>query len=358
MPAILFLLFTLSARSAFAAVTITINNATGSLTIGQSFSLSASASGLATDSGYYAKIRIGSTSGSLNRGQTQSGSDWLSDTDDWTKFPPIFADSAGFWSGNLTGQPGSLTSPGRNLVVLRLRKISTGTNYDSAALPVTIEAGAEQLPVETQSNPNPQVDWSTVSSGQLGQAFRLSFSIKNFDRNSDYFVKMLGGQTQTRSDWLSLNDSWARFPKFTTNDQGFASGEISGRINPANNAGDYQIGLRFHPSDGGDNIDSGLKTVNFLDPPAVLAYAAAPVPASKTAATSDPTVSTAAPEVNLVLGTSSAATKSAATAPLAKKSSGEGKPLAVQPLTIIMILLGLVAAATGGFFLYRRQFGV
>ena len=141
------------------AVSITIANVPSEVAISNPFTFTAIASGLAVNSTYYTKVRIGQTLGDLNKGQTNnplnnSPQDWLSDTDTWSTFPQITSDGSGSWNGSVIGRPGNTTVVGTNLVVLRIRKTDGSTNYDSGTFSFNVNLASSPAP-SPSSSPTP-----------------------------------------------------------------------------------------------------------------------------------------------------------------------------------------------------------
>lgn len=85
---------------------------------------------LSSDS-YYAKGRIGSTSATLNQGETfnPSSSSWFTDTSGWTNFPLITFSNSTIATGTVTLRTKSTATIGNNLLLIRINRNSA--SYDS-----------------------------------------------------------------------------------------------------------------------------------------------------------------------------------------------------------------------------------
>jgi hypothetical protein len=155
----LFLVSLMLPKIVFAAPSITIVSIPDSLMIGNSTTVSASASGLIANNTYNIKIRLGINTSELTKGQTNntansSPDDWLSDTSSWSKFPIITADSDGNWNGNIVVRPADGASVGSNVAILRLHKIDGGQNYDSSSVNINIVASPTPVPTNTPGPTN------------------------------------------------------------------------------------------------------------------------------------------------------------------------------------------------------------
>ncbi|MCL4390511.1 MAG: hypothetical protein M1484_00145 [Patescibacteria group bacterium] len=354
---LLFFLF-LFPQKIFAAVTIsnvspaTINSPDDIITIPVSIT------GISSGSAQYLQVAItkdGAPSNYLGFTKNSSG-DWIryQTTPD---LPTLysFTPNGSSWNAEIQAKfdidDSGYTGPGiYNLFVWKYISSPTShQNSNAASISATMNLPSDQSDdtTEEQTTPDPEISWDTVDNGIIGDIFKLTFSIKNFDQNVDYFIKMLGGQTQSAGEYLSSNDGWTKFPKITADGSGCASGEIYGRIKPENDPGDYQIGLRFHHSQTGDNTDSNNKTVGFIAP------APAPTVTTVTTATINPPVVTAKtktatkePEINLVLGTTSARPASSGASQSAKALT-KNNNLSL----VIMVLFGLGMILTSGAIL-------
>lgn len=307
--------FIFSPKSISAAPVITITSIPDSLTVNEPFTLNANASGLASSSSYYTKIRIGTTSGSLTKGQTYNSAstapdDWLSDSGvSWSKFPQITSDSTGNWNGLLTGRPADSAFAGANFIMLRIKKAdSSSTTYDSATVAAQINAAA--MPESPADPPTPEISFDFGKNYFLGEPFSFNVGLKNFDQNQNYYLKFRAGvdtntlskgQTQNGSAFYADNESWSKFPQITTDGSGNWSGNITVQITDDKPSGQYYARVRIRRIDSDTFYDSATKTASFsklltgvIDN--VAAATSAPVPTAS---------STALPEV-LILGTASA----------------------------------------------------
>ncbi len=97
----------------------------------EKFTVKTEAKNLAKETEFYVKIRGGLEESKLTRARTQNGSSWLSDGESWSSFSIIKTNSDGNWSGEIYGMIDGEKDPGNYKVRVRLRNISTESNYDS-----------------------------------------------------------------------------------------------------------------------------------------------------------------------------------------------------------------------------------
>lgn len=272
--------------SVFAGPIIFVDPVDDGLTVDEEFALNASASGLSPAASYSAKIRLGTTSATLTRGQTKNPlnnppDDWLSDTDSWAKFPIILADSFGNWSGQIFGRPAENSLPGSNFLTLRLRKVGGTTNYDSSLVSVFVNSLAsvtlKPLPLA--------IDFLPPATITAGETFSVPFTLANASPTAKYFFKGISGYNVVTfnpesESWLAWNASWLDFPSVVTDASGKASTTLLVQLNPAPEFTFYPFLIRLRLDGTNDNLDA--------DPASIFVV---PKPASVTAALSFSTVS-------------------------------------------------------------------
>ena len=109
---------------------------------------------LSSDS-YYIKGRIGSSSASMNQGETfnLTSSSWLSDTASWSTFPTIAFSNDTIATSTVTLRTKSTVFTGNNLLTIRLNRNSTSYDSPSDALlvfePLTPTPSLTSIPSST-----------------------------------------------------------------------------------------------------------------------------------------------------------------------------------------------------------------
>ena len=274
---LLVLLFFTNAGDVFALPTIAIASVPNPLIVNQQFSLTATVSGLVANSNYYAKIRIGTTSATLTKSQTFNAlnsppDDWLSDSDSWTKFPQITSDSVGSWTGVLIGRPSDSAISGQNNLTVRVRKVGSSTNYDSAAVQITVNPSPPQIVILPLS-----INYSLPASISADTPFSLPIIVNNASPGAKYFFKGVSEESVSTfnsetSSWLAWNGSWTDMPYLTTDPFGSASAILQARFNLATTVlglNDFLVRIRREGTQ--NNIDAS--------PSAIFVNAAPPTPA-------------------------------------------------------------------------------
>lgn len=115
-------------------------------------------------SAYSYKARIGSSSASLNQGQTFNSliNNWLDDTSSWTSFPTIKLNENGIATSSVKLKTKKTANTGNNLLIIRANKDSK--NYDSQSKNILIvESIFSSTPIETPNltateTPNPTTE--------------------------------------------------------------------------------------------------------------------------------------------------------------------------------------------------------
>ncbi len=130
----LILLLSFLAKSVFAVPKVTIQTAPQQVYKNEELSVTFDITNdaLSSDS-YYVKGRIGSTSASLNQGETFNPllNSWFSDTSGWSNFPTIAFSSSMIATGTVTLRTKSTATTGNNLIVVRVNRNSV--SYDSSS---------------------------------------------------------------------------------------------------------------------------------------------------------------------------------------------------------------------------------
>ncbi|MBI4099671.1 carbohydrate binding domain-containing protein [Candidatus Microgenomates bacterium] len=98
--------------------------------VGSGFDVSVKLSHLPANTAYYLKSRLGVDSSHLASGQTFN-SEWLGDTDSWTKFPKITTNTEGTWEGKITARLADSKPSGTYQLELRVRQTDDDQNLDS-----------------------------------------------------------------------------------------------------------------------------------------------------------------------------------------------------------------------------------
>lgn len=352
--------FFLCSQPTLAVPSITITSVPDTLTVGQPFDLNISVSGLTTNFNYYGKIRLGTPSATLNQGQTynslnNSPDDWLNDTgDSWTKFPQITSDSSGNWSGILTGRPSESAFAGLNYILFRVKKAdSSSATYDSATVSAIISPAANQQTDSPADQPSPNITVNIGNNFILGREFNIGIKLENFDSNQDYYLKfragtdensLAKGQTKNGSAFYADNESWSKFPQIKTDGSGKWDRQISARIGEDKPVGQYTIRIRVRKKDADTFYDSGTKNISLSSPPVAtedITQVSSVTSQTKTVAATNP-----ADNINLVLGTASAATKTPVPTqvPESPKSQISNKP-GIIPVAIVFISLGAILSS-------------
>lgn len=345
-----------------AAPTASIISTPDNIVIGQSFTLTASASGMSSGSNYFTKIRIGSTSAAMNKGQTfnslnDSPDDWLSDTSEWSKFPIVVSDSNGAWTGSLTARLVDSAFLGSNYFVFRLRS-ATGTNYDSASVSALISP-APPAPIQSPAiTTSPAVSITVPEKITLGEPFKAKIELVGFDADSEYFYKLRAGlsetvltkaQTQNGVAFLSDTETWTKFPVVRTDPSGKWSGEVTGRFEEDRETGTYKIRARLRKKDTETSYDSSLRETTIIQAVIINTPFVATPTSSKPVITTEIKNST---ETKLVLGTKSAETQ-ASNYPEPQQDSKS------NPAPLVMIGLGAaVIAVSAAIFVLNGRLGV
>ncbi len=282
---------------------VAITSQPPNLEVGSPFTLSASTGGLVASSSYYLKIRIGSTSATMTKGQTfnnqnDSPDDWLSDGTDWTLFPTFLTNFSGVWSGEITGRPGDGVTPGQNYLTVRIRKVGASTNSDSASVAAVINASSasSQTSDNSQETKLPGVTFDLGSNYALGQTFGANVALADFDPNTEFYLKVRGGteetllnkvQTKSGESFLGDTESWTKLPLIKTDGEGKWGGQVEAVLGEDKPEGKYKIRLRVHKKDADTSFDSSIREVTFQKPAVTADQSSTAVLATATSNVSD-----------------------------------------------------------------------
>jgi len=263
----------------FAILTITEVSPTNITSSDDVITLTATASGL-TNSTQYLQAAFSKEGQAPNYlGFTKNNKD------EWRKYEssPVLADLFSFvpanggWSGQVLAKIDTSDSGYKgagNYTVRLLKYVSSPSSHtDSNVMTTAVNVPSTQTPEASEQTPSETIDWSTVSQAKLGEGFTVSATLKNFSANTDYYLKIRGGlseselskaQTQKGSQFLSDSDSWSKFPLVSTDQGGSWSGEIYARVANDKPEGDYLLKVRVRDRAKRSNYDSDSKSVRFV----------------------------------------------------------------------------------------------
>lgn len=144
-------IFFLTTNTVIAQINLEIVDIPDEVTLDKEFNVGVEVAA-SPSSTYYVKVRAGDSLTSLRSALTYQTSTktWLSDTNSWSKFPVFETDSNGFWEGVMKAKFKSSATLGENLLLLRIRKIETSKNLDSATKEIiVVENTQPSLPINT-----------------------------------------------------------------------------------------------------------------------------------------------------------------------------------------------------------------
>ena len=200
---------------------------------------------------YYIKGRIGISPSTLTKGltnnpQNTSPDDWLTDNDNWSKFPTITTNNSGLWAGSLKLKTSSTATTGDNLLVFRIRKVGSTTNYDSASKTISLSTTSSSSPTPVPSVSSPSSISSDSSSSftisgtpsqiNSDQSFTASVNLTLPDSpNTNFYLKgafkkqdgsNYFGLTKVSGNWIKNNSTYSNQYPITTNSSGNWSGNL------------------------------------------------------------------------------------------------------------------------------------
>lgn len=123
--------------------------------------------------------------------------------------------------------------------------------------------------------PSPIIDLSSSNEAVIGEPFKVSFTLKNFDPETEYFIKIRGGleenslgkiQTRAGESFLSDTKKWELFPVIKTDNSGTINSEVMGYLDEKYPLGKYKFMLRFYEKTTGTTIKSGFQEITFSAP--------------------------------------------------------------------------------------------
>ena len=346
----------ISCKSVQAALTIndvsptTINSADDVITI------TATASGLSSSTQYLqaAITRDGSASNYLGLTKNLSGEWYLykssPTTADLSNYFYSFTPTGSTWSGQLQAKidinDDGFLGPG-NYILKLIKYISSSGSYSNNSIAITINVASpsSQTAISPPTPPSPNITLSIGNSFVLGADFTSSVKLENFDPNQSYYLKMRAGtdentlnkaQTKNGSAYLSDTESWNKFPQISTDGSGKWEGQLTGRIGEDKSPGSYKIRLRVRRSDNDTFYDSEIKAITLSSPPPIPPVVEAPKQITVAAPLTNKDI-----DINLVLGTASAATISPigiTSVSSVLKNPNQDKE--IVPAPIIFIVLG------------------
>ncbi|OGK23409.1 hypothetical protein A3A46_03105 [Candidatus Roizmanbacteria bacterium RIFCSPLOWO2_01_FULL_37_13] len=112
------------------AISITTSNIDKiNVALQESFQITTKISEGSLNTNYFIKCRIGENASTLNEGQTlnSSSSEWLYDTDAWSKMPQVTVDNTGSWEGVITCRVKNTANLGNKLVFNRACQNNSGS---------------------------------------------------------------------------------------------------------------------------------------------------------------------------------------------------------------------------------------
>lgn len=146
---IVFLIF-ISSNSIFAAPKVSILTSPIQVNKNEEFGVSFNiTSDLLSSDSYYVKGRIGSSSSSMNQGETYNSitNTWLSDTSSWNSFPFIAFSNSLIATSTVSLRAKSSAFTGNNFLLIRLNRNSTSYDSSPSAL-LLLDIPIPTLPAE------------------------------------------------------------------------------------------------------------------------------------------------------------------------------------------------------------------
>lgn len=342
--------------SVFAALIITDVSPTVINSADETITISASASGLSNATQYLqvALTREGTSTNYLGLTKNLGGEWYL------YKSSPVATDLSGYfynftplgstWSGQIQAKvdinDDGFLGPG-NYILKLIKYISSSGTASNNTFIITVNIASPSSQAQDESEDTslaPEIGVSLNDNLFLGEEFPIKLTLKNFDSNQDYYLKFRAGvdensltkaQTKNGSAFYGDSESWSKFPEVATDGSGKFEGQIMGRINEDKPSGQYYVRIRVHKKDGDTFYDSATKTVQLAIPPVVVTNS----PVATKTATADGTINTSTDEIDLILGTASAATVSPIVStgiPVNQVPKGSS----IFPVAIIFVVLG------------------
>lgn len=201
-------------------------------------------------------------------------------SDDLSSYFYNFTPISGTWSGQLVVKvdidDDGYKGPGNYILKLFKPTSSSYAKFQSLItinIPLAASVSADTVTTTVVLSPN--VEISLNSSGFLGESFKVSINLKNFDKETEYYLKLRGGvdeshltkvQTKNGGSYFSDNENWGKFPVIKTDGNGNWTGEIYGLIGEDKDAGTYKIKLRIRKKETETFSESELKEIKFTAP--------------------------------------------------------------------------------------------
>lgn len=115
--------------------------------LGDTFKIKAKLVNFDPNQEYFFKIRGGTDESTLNKIQTQNGISYLSDTENWEKFPIVKTSDTGSWEGEQSGRVSEDKDIGNYFLRVRLRKKNSDTTIDSTSKQIKLIRKPVVVPV-------------------------------------------------------------------------------------------------------------------------------------------------------------------------------------------------------------------
>ena len=256
------------------------------------------------------------------------------------KFTPVSAS----WSGQLVAKMDinseGYKGPG-NYILKLFRHITAGGIESDNGVPVEIKVvlpTASVVTVSSESTPvSPNLTIEVSNSANLGEMFKINVNLKNFSKDTEYYLKLRGGpdeshitkmQTKNGGSYFSDNEGWENFPVIKTDSSGNWSGDIWGLLVEDKNEGNYKIKIRARKKETDTFSESGFKDLKFSKPAEIVIVAtpAAVIKSVEKIATKSAVISVKKSTESAVLSSSISAE---VLPPQENKKSQKANPLAV-----------------------------
>ncbi len=246
-----------------------------------------------------------------------------------------FTPQNGTWSGQVQAKiditDSGYKGPGNYSVKLFKYISSPNSRLDSNVVTVSINIPASPPPAPAPPSPSPtstsssqtndskEITWiASNTTVRLGEDFKLSVQLKNFETAASYYLKIRAGQsadkltkgeTKNGNSYLSDNDSWTQFPQIQTDGSGNWVGDLAGKIISSEPTGSYIIKVRAKKASTDTTYDTADKNLTFsAATPVTAPTPPPPSPAVKTSSVSSPIFH------QEILGTNTISTMSASAA--------------------------------------------
>lgn len=298
---------------------------------------------------------------------------------DLTNYFYTFQLQAKAWSGTVSAKIDTSDKDfaGPGSYKLKLIRYTGNSSSDSNFVYITVNVSspsAETTGTGTANNtittaPTPEINFALPGESRLGEEFKISLELKNFDKQADYYGKIRGAyendtynkaQTKNNSAYLWDGDSWGKFPLISTNDDGYWKGEVIGRIDPDKPEATYKIKIRLRQKDGETFYESESKEIKMLpllvaasdDPPEAEINNNTTVIATNHLTSGKEATATSEILLGDILGTASSPTSLPVGSSEALIASKQTNNL-FSP-GVFLIALGAIILGISGYFLYNK----